>query len=158
MSYKSNSIRFYLLPTNAAWLFILSTFLISSCTSIVRFSSNKTNQNIVKSDQTGIETGAKFRGLASYYGGEFEGRKTSNGEIFSNDKFTAAHLSLPFGVFVQVTNLKNKKSVIVKINDRGPFVVGRIIDLSRAAAEKLDMVIDGIADIEIEVLGRVNPE
>lgn len=89
-------------------------------------------------------------GKASYYSYEFGGRKTANGEIFNPQELTAAHRSLPFDTEVLVKNLSNGKEVVVRINDRGPFVPGRIIDLSKAAAEKLDIIQSGIAEVEIE--------
>ena len=91
-------------------------------------------------------------GLASWYGGKFQGRLTASGEVFDTNLFTAAHKSLPFGTVVKVTNLLNGLSTVVKINDRGPFVEGRIIDLSRAAAEKIDMIGMGTARVTVEVL------
>ncbi|MBN2352147.1 MAG: septal ring lytic transglycosylase RlpA family protein [Spirochaetales bacterium] len=93
-------------------------------------------------------------GTASWYGGKFQGRKTASGEIFDTRAFTAAHRSLPFGTMVRVTNLDNGKSVVVRINDRGPFVVGRLIDVSRAAAVELDMMKTGVARVSLVVLGR----
>ncbi|HOV62517.1 MAG TPA: septal ring lytic transglycosylase RlpA family protein [Spirochaetia bacterium] len=92
-------------------------------------------------------------GYASWYGGKFHGRKTANGEIFDSNEFTAAHRTLPFGTLVKVTNLANGLSVIVRINDRGPFVEGRIIDLSRAAAAKIGMAGSGVAHVRIEPIG-----
>ncbi len=89
-------------------------------------------------------------GIASYYGGKFIGRSTANGEIYDATKLTAAHKTLPFGTMVKVTNLNNNKSVIVRINDRGPFVAGRIIDLSEAAAKKIDMIKQGIQKVTLE--------
>ena len=91
-------------------------------------------------------------GLASWYGGKFQGRLTSSGEVFDTNLLTAAHKTLPFGTLVKVTNLANGRSAVVKINDRGPFVAGRIIDLSRAAAEQIDMVGTGTARVSVEVL------
>ncbi len=91
-------------------------------------------------------------GFASWYGGKFQGRLTSSGEVFDTNLLTAAHKSLPFGTVVKVTNLANGRSTIVKINDRGPFVEGRIIDLSRAAAEQLEMIGTGTARVTVEVL------
>lgn len=91
-------------------------------------------------------------GIASYYHDKFEGRTTASGEIFQQHKFTAAHKTLPFNTKVKVTNLKNNKSVVVKINDRGPFVEGRIIDLSQEAAFHLQFLVDGIADVKVEIL------
>lgn len=89
-------------------------------------------------------------GKASYYADKFDGRKTSNGEIFKQRKKTAAHRTLPFGTKVTVRNLSNGRTVKVRINDRGPFVKGRMIDLSKKAAKKLDMVNAGVADVEIK--------
>ena len=89
-------------------------------------------------------------GKASYYANKFEGRKTASGEIFSNKEFTAAHLTLPFGTWVKVTNLKNQKSVVVRINDRGPYIKGRIIDLSRVAADSLDFIKSGWSTVRVE--------
>ncbi|HEX8278857.1 MAG TPA: septal ring lytic transglycosylase RlpA family protein [Segetibacter sp.] len=88
-------------------------------------------------------------GRASYYADKFQGRKTANGETFKQSKRTAAHKTLPFGTKVTVKNLVNGKSVKVRINDRGPFVNGRNIDLSRKAAKKIDMVKSGVADVEM---------
>jgi rare lipoprotein A len=94
-------------------------------------------------------------GIASWYGKEFEGRPTASGEIFDTSKLTAAHPSLPFGTVLTVTNLHNNKKVTVKVNDRGPFVAARIIDVSRAAAEQLDMIITGTAPVIIESVERI---
>jgi rare lipoprotein A len=91
-------------------------------------------------------------GMASWYGPGFHGKTTASGEIFNQDKFTAAHPSLPWGSRVKVTNLANGKSVDVRINDRGPFAKGRIIDVSRAAARALGMVESGVATVEVEWL------
>jgi rare lipoprotein A len=95
----------------------------------------------------GIETG-----LASWYGPEFHGRPTSNHEIFNMNDMTAAHPTLPFGTYVNVVNLDNGRTTVVRINDRGPFVGGRIIDLSYAAARVLGMVGPGTARVRLEVL------
>jgi len=91
-------------------------------------------------------------GIASWYGAEFHGRRTSNGEIYDMYQLTAAHRSFPFGTIVRVTNLGNGKIVMVRINNRGPFIKRRIIDLSYAAAVQLDMVEQGIAEVRIEVV------
>lgn len=91
-------------------------------------------------------------GKASYYGQPHHGKPTANGEAFNKYQMTAAHRTLPFGTRVRVTNLKNGKSVIVRINDRGPFTKGRIIDVSKEAATKLDMVRDGVASVRVEQL------
>ena len=97
-------------------------------------------------------------GLASWYGGKFQGRQTASGEIFDTNKFTAAHKSLPFGTIVKVTNLENGKTTVVRINDRGPFVPGRIIDLSRAAATVIGLTGKGVAKVRIRVLASDCPE
>ncbi|MFD2246859.1 septal ring lytic transglycosylase RlpA family protein [Pontibacter ruber] len=91
-------------------------------------------------------------GPASWYGSQYHGRKTSSGERYNKEAMTAAHKTLPFGTKVKVTNLANNESVILRINDRGPFVGDRIIDVSEAAARKLEMRGAGIARVEVEVL------
>ncbi|MBN2427631.1 MAG: septal ring lytic transglycosylase RlpA family protein [Deltaproteobacteria bacterium] len=92
-------------------------------------------------------------GMASWYGRDFHGRKTSNGEIYNMHAMTAAHKTLPLGVFVRVKNLRNGKEAVVRVNDRGPFVKGRIIDLSYSAAKKIGIVGPGTAPVRIEMLG-----
>lgn len=94
----------------------------------------------------------KQEGIASWYGKEDHGDLTSSGEPYNMYKYTAAHRTLPFGTLVRVINLKNGKSVVVRINDRGPFVKGRIIDLSYASAKKIGIVKEGVAPVRIEVL------
>lgn len=94
-------------------------------------------------------------GEASYYADKFQGRKTANGETFRQSKKTAAHRTLPFGTKVIVKNLSNGRKVKVRINDRGPFAKGRIIDLSKKAAKKLGMLNEGVADVEIRYKGKV---
>jgi rare lipoprotein A len=93
-------------------------------------------------------------GKASFYGyrDEFHGHKTASGEIFDRNALTAAHPRLPFGTMCRVTSLSNGRSVVVRINDRGPFKAGRIIDLSYAAAKEIDMVKAGVVDVKVEVL------
>jgi rare lipoprotein A len=92
------------------------------------------------------------RGSASYYASKFNGRRTASGERFDNSDLTAAHRSLPFGSRVRVTNPANGRSVVVRVNDRGPFTRGRLIDVSRAAAEELGMVARGHADVELALI------
>lgn len=96
-------------------------------------------------------------GIASWYGPEFHGRPTSSREIFDQNDLTAAHPTLPFGTMVLVTNLENGRQVTVRINDRGPFVKGRIIDLSYAAARLLGLVGPGTARVRLEVIGYQPP-
>jgi len=95
----------------------------------------------------------KFSGIASWYGPDFHAKKTSNGEIYNMYGQTAAHKTLPMNTMVRVDNLENGKSTVVRINDRGPFVVGRIIDLSNKAAHDIDMVKKGTAKVRLTVLG-----
>lgn len=95
-------------------------------------------------------TTIKQQGKASYYSDEFDGRKTASGSIFHQNKRTAASKTLPFGTKVKVVNLDNGKTVRVRITDRGPFVAGRIIDLSKKAARKLGMLQQGVANVEIK--------
>jgi len=93
------------------------------------------------------------KGVASWYGKQFHEKKTANGEIYNMYAMTAAHKTLPFGTMVEVVNVENKKSTIVRINDRGPFCQGRIIDLSHSAAKKIDMIKNGTAAVGITALG-----
>lgn len=96
-------------------------------------------------------------GLASFYSNKFNGRKTASGELFSQQKLTAAHNTLPLGTYVRVTNLRNGKTVVVKINDRLHHRNKRIIDLTRAAATKLGFIKSGLTRVKIEVLGKKPP-
>lgn len=91
-------------------------------------------------------------GVASWYGNPFHGRRTANGERYNMNELTAAHRTLPFGSKVRVTNRSNNKSVVVRINDRGPFAGKRVIDLSRAAASALKMMSSGVAPVKLELL------
>ncbi len=155
---------------------LVISIIISACSSSIRFSNSakasntdrqtkksiqnddiiEKNNNIYKDDQNfkNNPDNLVFRGKASYYSDEFEGRQTANGEIYDADLLTAAHKTIAFGTIIKVTNLKNGKEVIVKINDRGPFKGDRIIDLSRAAAEQLEMIRDGVIDVECEILSE----
>lgn len=98
-------------------------------------------------------------GVASWYGVPFHGRRTSNGEVYDMNLLTAAHRTLPFNTVVRVTNLANGRKVDVRVNDRGPFVEGRILDLSLGAAREIDMVASGIARVRLErVSGPQSPD
>ena len=97
-------------------------------------------------------SGYNETGKASFYAMKFQSRKTASGERFDQSANTAAHKKLPFGTKVKVTNVKNSKSVIVRINDRGPFVRGRIIDLSRSAFSSIGATSAGVIDVKIEVV------
>lgn len=98
------------------------------------------------------------KGTASYYSSQMNGRKTSSGEVFQNDGFTAAHKSLPFGTFVRVTNLKNDSVVVLKVNDRLSKSSSRIIDVTLAAAKKLNFVRNGITTVTIEPVTKPDEE
>ncbi|MGZ8393917.1 MAG: septal ring lytic transglycosylase RlpA family protein [Nitrospira sp.] len=100
-----------------------------------------------------LDLGIKDRGIASWYGKEFHGKLAANGEVFDMTAYTAAHRKLPLGSRVRVINLENGKSVQVRINDRGPYVIGRMLDLSHAAARELGMVEAGTTAVQIEVIG-----
>lgn len=99
-----------------------------------------------------IVSGQTQTGKASFYADKFEGRTTASGEKYKHNKLTAAHKTLPFGTKVRVTNLSNNQAIEVTINDRGPYVDGRIIDLSKSAAEQLGFVNLGLADVKMEVI------
>lgn len=102
---------------------------------------------------TVVNIGDTFKGTASWYGPNFHGKWTSNGERYNMYGFTAAHKTLPMNTILKVTNLRNGKSVVVRVNDRGPFVANRIIDLSKVAAQKIDMIGTGTAPVKLEVIG-----
>ena len=114
-------------------------------------------KSLRKTPGTFVEKYGDYRqtGFASWYGGKFHGRSAADGSIFNTNKFTAAHKSLPFGTVVQVTNMYNGKKCIVKITDRGPFVRGRIIDLSKVAANEIGMLSSGVSRVKVEVMGKV---
>ena len=96
-------------------------------------------------------------GVASWYGIPFDGHRTSNGETYDMHQFTAAHRTLPFGAVIRVTNLRNGKQTEVRINDRGPFVANRVIDLSLSAAQAIDMIGTGTAPVRLEMISGSNP-
>ena len=102
--------------------------------------------------------GATETGIASWYGVPYDGRPAASGEIYDMNQLTAAHRTLPFGALVEVTDLENGKQVDVRITDRGPFVDGRVIDLSLAAARELDMLRAGIARVRLKVISIAAPE
>ncbi len=129
------------------------SLVVAGCASDVVYKNNaraytvagKTYQPLKSAD------GYSETGVASWYGKKFHGRKTASGERYNQNKMTAAHKTLPFGTRVRVKNLENGKTASVVINDRGPFTKGRVIDVSRAAARKLDMVNSGTARVRISV-------
>lgn len=118
--------------------------------------NRQTDSPIKRFNQQSLPTliASSFQGQASWYGPKFHGRLTANGERFNQNAMTAAHPSLRFGTRVKVTNLNNGRSVVVRINDRGPFVGGRVIDVSAAAARSLNMIQSGVAPVQVTILGR----
>ncbi|MFO0707663.1 MAG: septal ring lytic transglycosylase RlpA family protein [Nitrospira sp.] len=112
----------------------------------------------VPKGETGLDVGIKDRGIASWYGEQFHGKQAANGELFDMRALTAAHRTLPLGSIVRVVNLTNGKHVRVRINDRGPYVNGRILDLSQAAADRLGMMQHGLSVIQLEVIGDHRPD
>jgi rare lipoprotein A len=131
-----------------------------SCTASPRFAERgdrskgtKTPQGI---DQSGKHISGKvlltLEGVVSYYADDFHGKQTSSGETYDMHALTAAHRTFPFGTKVRVTNLENNKTVIIRVNDRGPFKEGRIMDLSMGAAKEIDLILNGTARARLEVL------
>lgn len=118
--------------------------LLAGCSSI----DNGKTKGYAKSHQ--------LVGQASWYGKKFHGKRTASGERYDNGAYTAAHRSLPFGTIVRVTNTANGKQVDVKINDRGPFVKGRVIDLSQKAFEQIGSIKKGVAPVKIEIIDDSN--
>ena len=106
------------------------------------------------SPELNTDLGRIFKGRASYYGVKLNGHRTASGEIMDKSLFTCAHKTLPFGTMLEVKNLKNQKKVIVRVNDRGPYSNSRILDISFAAAQEIEMITSGTADIEAIVIGK----
>lgn len=132
------------------FFFLLTIFLVYNCTPSARFSSNSSNNQ--KSTPTEYKEGEVLYGESSYYADKFHGKKTANGEIFDMHKKTAAHKTLPFNTMLEVTNLENNQSVIVRVNDRGPYKKGRILDISYDAAREIDMISSGVVKVRIKIL------
>ena len=144
-------------------------FIVLALVSLVGFTLNTENDSKSESssstEETAISVSAETnsqielleyvdRGtmVASWYGPRFHGRKTANGEIFDQEAFTAAHKKMKFGTLLRITNPENEKSIIVRINDRGPYIKGRELDLSKAAAFELGMEEKGVAKLNIELV------
>jgi rare lipoprotein A len=138
------------------FLFTVLVLFLFGCAASPRFTKERIAEPKIK--QRSTETISKndrvttSEGIASYYAHDFNGKKTANGEQYDMHSKTAAHRSFSFGTKVKVTNLENDKSVIVRINDRGPFKLDRIMDLSLGAAEELDMIKSGTARVRLEVV------
>lgn len=120
-------------------------------------SSQKSAKKSVKAKQDSQKKVARNHfqsGVASYYADKFNGRRTANGETFNNAAMTAAHKTLPFGTLVEVTNMRNGKKVVVRVNDRGPYAHARVIDLSKTAARQLGMHHSGTAKVKLAILNK----
>lgn len=124
-------------------LFVFSTLIWAGCAS-----GNTTAAGTA-------EEAYRAEGVASYYSDKLHGNTTANGEVYDRFQLTGAHRELPFGTWLAVTNLDNGKTVEVRINDRGPFVEGRIVDVSRRAAEQLDFIEKGLTRVRVEEMARV---
>lgn len=135
-------------PYSKQIFFIVLCLQLASCVSSVRYSNNQTSNLGSEAGSVGYSE----IGYASFYADSFVGKMTASGEIYDANQLTAAHRSLPFGTKLKVTNLDNQLSVVVRVNDRGPFVSGRIIDLSSRAAKELDIIKNGVARVKIEVI------
>lgn len=132
-------------------VFFLLSLVIAGCASLnwYGYDSSNASDNYSHSDKSEDKKNTE-EGIASWYGETFQGRKTASGEKFDMNMLTAAHRSLPFNTEVKVTYLKNGKSVTVRINDRGPYKEGRIIDLSYAAAKAIGLDRDGVGKVKLE--------
>jgi len=127
-------------------LVAVSVFVLMGC---ARSKTNLRTTHALRASQ-----GKSWNGIASWYGRKFHGRCTASGEIFDMREHTAAHRTLPFGTRIRVTNLQNGRHTIVRINDRGPFVAGREIDLSYVAARDIGIVEKGLEKVKIEILAN----
>lgn len=150
-------------------IIFIVTFLMASA-GFINFSDSSANENsgadkiTVSKDAKPSLTSVDFSDLgnmiASWYGPKFHGKLTANGEIYNQMAFTAAHKELPFGTFLRITNIRNGKSVVVRINDRGPFIDGRDLDLSKGTALALGMIQKGVIRVKVEELSaseEINP-
>ena len=126
---------------HSTWMLVAAAgMLLAACTCLPK-------------GQADLDVGLKARGIASWYGADFHGWLTASGEIYNMEALTGAHRTLPLGTVVRVTNIKNGKQIRVRINDRGPYVHGRILDLSYGAARRIGMVEHGVTAISLEVIG-----
>ncbi|MBC8175425.1 MAG: septal ring lytic transglycosylase RlpA family protein [Candidatus Marinimicrobia bacterium] len=132
-------------------ILLLSILMIFSCASSPRYAGNK-KPHKSKESKTRTRHSNTLIGLASYYAEDFHGKLTANGEVYDMYGLTAAHKTLPLNTIIRVTNLENDKSLILRINDRGPYVKGRILDCSYGAAVKLGFVGMGTTKVKIEVI------
>jgi rare lipoprotein A len=142
-------------------LLCAAIFLLAGCSATPRF-AGKDEQHSgerkppAQTEQPTHQNSGKIlltlEGIVSYYAHDFHGKQTSNGEVFDMNALTAAHRTFPFGTKVRVTNLESNKTIVVRVNDRGPFKEGRIMDLSLGAAKEIDLIRTGTARVRLEVL------
>jgi len=130
----------------------LKSVLAGLILTLLASGSSRAGDPEARATVTRMKSATPETGIASFYGQKYHGRQTANGETFNMNDLTAAHPRLAFGTRVKVTHLANNLSVTVRINDRGPFVKGRVIDLSQAAASELQMIQTGLAEVKIEVV------
>ncbi|HTP80133.1 MAG TPA: septal ring lytic transglycosylase RlpA family protein [Bacteroidota bacterium] len=142
---------------------LVGVFLLFGCSSAPRFAEKESDKGARKTvpvkaredPPAGTSSSASLltiEGIASYYADDFNGKQAADGELFDMNDLTAAHRTFPFGTKVRVTNLENNLSVVVRVIDRGPYVEGRMIDLSLAAAKRIELVGSGTARVRLEVL------
>ncbi len=136
-------------PRGTAFIFLPAIFLLAGCgTGSPRFTSRDRTDPSMREP----EPSSRLAGVASYYADEFNGRKTASGEVYDMNEMTAAHRTLPFGTKVKVTNVDTGRSVVVRINDRGPFKDDRVIDLSFGAAKQLGLISVGTARVILQIV------
>lgn len=136
---------------------LCAAVILAGCAASPRFTKDRHAEPSVAPSTRSVAPSANgravtYEGMASYYAHDFHGKKTANGEEYDMNGFTAAHRSFPFGTKVRVTNLENGKSCVVRVNDRGPFKLERIMDLSLGAAQALDMMKSGTARVRLDVV------
>ena len=137
----TNNVRHRMLSQAGPAGLLAACLMVSACSSLPK-------------GETSLDLGIKDQGVASWYGEAFHGKLAANGKVFDKNAYTAAHRKLPLGSVVRVMNLNNGRVVKVRVTDRGPYVPGRILDLSEAAAQELGMVEAGTAAVQLEVLGE----
>ncbi len=141
-----------ILFSKSIFIYIILISLLK-CSTGAKFSrTTRYTRNFSREQSVQYRTGQILKGECSYYADKFHGNKTANGEIYDMNGFTAAHRTLPFNTILEVKNMKNGKIVRVRINDRGPFKKGRILDLSYAAAKKIGLVHMGVTQIEAKII------
>ena len=141
----------YILPIIIS---LMGAILVFDCSNSPRYTTtgSRYRSKPIKKVNPGAKTKRILKGISSYYGEDFHGKLTANGEVFDMYGLTAAHKTLPLNTIVRVTNMENKKSLILRINDRGPFVKGRMLDCSYGAALKLGFIGNGTTRVQVEVI------